>query len=61
MEERLEYPEGSFGAVKQALAQRVEALPWYLWPYKVALRRQLRAIQRESEQRAADAARMWLR
>ncbi len=47
----IDYPPGSIGEAFQQMEQRIEALPWYLWPLKRHLGRTLR----ESRQRMAAA------
>ena len=51
-----DYPPGSIGEAFQKIGQRIEALPWYLWPLKVRLRRTMRESRQRMAARAAWAA-----
>lgn len=40
----MSYPPGTLGFERKRLRLEIEALPWYLWPFKVRLRRKWRAM-----------------
>jgi len=43
-------PEETFGEAIDKLALRVDALPWWLWPYKFVARQRIKAIRKSIEQ-----------